>query len=111
MTSSRQSQRPVPQNVRLSEEEGTLYIDWQDGHQGILPFDYLRGACPCATCKGHHKKINPAQVVPKEGVFLVDYETQGNYALRFLWSDAHQTGIYGYEYLLSLCRCDQCTKM
>ena len=108
MTSSSPSQRPVPQEIRLSEEEGTLYIRWQDGHQGVYPFNHLRGACPCATCKGHHREIDLAQVVPKEGVFLVDYQTQGHYALRFLWSDTHETGIYTYQFLRSLCRCEQC---
>ena len=109
MTASSQPQQPVPQEIRISEEEDALYIRWQDDHQGIWPFDYLRRACPCATCKGHHQPLDLAQIFPQKSVFLVDYRTQGHYALRLLWSDAHDTGIYTYEYLRSLCRCEECS--
>ena len=100
--------QPLPQEIRPSQEERVLYIKWQDGHLGLLPFDYLRGACPCAACKGHHREIDQTQIVPKGGVDLVEYVTQGHYALRFFWSDAHQTGIYRYDYLRALCRCEEC---
>ncbi|MBI2855258.1 MAG: DUF971 domain-containing protein [Chloroflexi bacterium] len=39
---------------------------------------------------------------------MVDREEVGEYAARFLWSDAHDAGIYSYQYLRSLCRCPQC---
>ena len=109
MIASSQPQQPVPQDIHVSEDEDALYIRWQDNHLGIWSFAYLRGACPCATCKGRHEPRDIAHIVPIEGAFLVDYWTQGNYALRLLWSDAHDTGIYRYEYLRSLCRCDQCS--
>jgi DUF971 family protein len=32
----------------------------------------------------------------------------GNYALQFVWSDGHETGIYTFEYLRKLCPCSQC---
>ncbi|MBI4299137.1 MAG: DUF971 domain-containing protein [Chloroflexi bacterium] len=103
-----QDEQPLPQNVRLSEEEGTLYIRWHDGHLSVYPFDYLRGACPCAVCKGHHRKLDRTQIVPRQGVILVAYDMEGKYALRFLFSDAHKTGIYTHSYLRSICKCDHC---
>ena len=98
----------APEEIRLAEGTNILAIRWDDGHESPYPFSYLRGACPCAGCKGHHRKVDIASIQPKEGVFLVDYETQGRYALRLLWSDAHQTGIYTYDYLRAICRCGEC---
>ncbi|MBI4340178.1 MAG: DUF971 domain-containing protein [Chloroflexi bacterium] len=105
------AQRPppaIPKEVRIAKGGDALVVLWQDGHQEVVPFAFLRGACPCATCKGSHRQIDLSRVVPKPGVSLVDYETLGRYALRLLWSDAHQTGIYTYTYLRSLCRCPEC---
>ncbi|MBI4201698.1 MAG: DUF971 domain-containing protein [Chloroflexi bacterium] len=101
---------PVPEPRRLSTPEGedALVIEWQDDHLERLPFDYLRGACPCVTCKGSHREVDISRIIPKPGVFLVEYQNQGRYALRLLWSDAHYTGIYTYTYLRSLCPCAEC---
>lgn len=98
----------LPEEIRISGEDDALRVTWNDGHRGYHPFGHLRGACPCATCKGNHLKVDIRSIVPKEGVFLVDYEVQGHYALRLLWSDAHQTGIYTYTYLREICKCRQC---
>ena len=84
-------------------------MEWQDGHVERLPFAYLRGACPCAACKGDHRQIDIRTITPKSGVFLVEQQAQGRYALRLLWSDAHYTGIYTYDYLRALCPCEVCS--
>ncbi len=56
---------------------------------------------------------------PKEKTLLVMYEapvkplevTQvGKYALKFKWSDGHESGIYSWEYLRRMCRCAVCVK-
>ena len=39
---------------------------------------------------------------------IVDAEMVGRYAIRILWSDGHNTGIYSYELLRSLCPCAEC---
>ena len=43
-------------------------------------------------------------------VEALDWIQVGRYALQFLWSDAHTTGIYPFTVLRGLCQCDQCTK-
>ncbi len=104
------SQRPMhePKAMRVSEQGDALVVEWQDEHVEVLSFDYLRGACPCAACKGRHRQIDIRKITPKPGVFLVEHQAQGRYAIRLLWSDAHYTGIYTYDYLRALCRCDSC---
>ena len=48
-----------------------------------------------------------AQSVP-EDVRAVDHMTVGNYGMQFLWSDAHYTGIYTYQFLRQACTCIAC---
>jgi DUF971 family protein len=45
-----------------------------------------------------------------EDVEALDHMTVGRYALQFLWSDGHDTGIYPYEMLRKICLCDECVK-
>lgn len=100
----------VPEEVTFPDQENMLHISWSDGHKGVYPSDYLRGACPCAGCKGDHRPINIFRLASAQGVGLIDYRPEGRYAFRFLFSDGHDTGIYNYGYLRALCRCLACTK-
>ncbi|MCH7553073.1 MAG: DUF971 domain-containing protein [Chloroflexi bacterium] len=86
-----------------------IHIAWDDGHEGFHPYRALRGACPCATCVHEMtgQRVIGTDDVP-EGVEALDHMSVGRYALQFLWSDAHQTGIYPYELLRRLCKCDAC---
>lgn len=97
-------------------------LAWGDGHESLYDAAGLRVKCPCATC-GQEKggaaaheplKIGIGQPLPilaakaRPDVALRDIEAVGHYALRFSFSDGHDTGIYAYEYLRSLCRCAEC---
>ncbi|CAN5354571.1 hypothetical protein BH09MYX1_BH09MYX1_34820 [soil metagenome] len=84
-------------------------IDWADGHTSIHPHLLLRGYCPCAGCQGHSGTIS---FVPKEDISLeIDtISVVGNYALAIKWFDGHDTGLYSYTYLRSLCQCPVCVE-
>lgn len=46
-----------PAKVRVHKTEGTgLEIDWKDGHHSAWSFEWLRDACPCATCVDERQK-------------------------------------------------------
>ncbi len=64
---------------------------------------YLRIQCPCAQCVDEMsgRKVLNIAAVP-EDIIIADYLQVGKYALQFLWSDGHQTGIYPYKMLLRL---------
>jgi len=96
---------PRPALVVPIEEEGLLRILWDDDHLSDYPVAYLRGWCPCAVCQGHGGE---RRFVHVENPQLVSIGTVGNYALNLAWSDGHQTGIYTFEYLRSLCACSDC---
>ncbi len=94
---------PQPIEVRRLPEEAALRLTWTDGRVDVLDYQTLRGYCPCAGCQGHGG--GPVQFFrPTTAVTLRHIELVGNYALSFLWSDNHSTGIYRFDFLRELAR-------
>ena len=110
----------TPKKVRVKRTEGTgVEIDWKDGHRSEWKFAWLRNACPCATCHEEREKAGrlPGEPKPRQQTLLVMYEAPvkplevtpvGKYAVKFKWSDGHESGIYSWEYLRRVCRCEGC---
>ena len=96
---------PIPVEINHIRERGLVRITWEDGHVGEYPKDYLRGYCPCAACQGHGGGI---KFVSVSNAQLAEISAVGNYAIEFCWQDGHNTGIYTFEYLRSLCPCPDC---
>ena len=99
----------LPKEVTL--EGNSIIILWSDGHRSPYPHRYLRLRCRCASCVDEitgKPRLNP-DTVPQD-VRAVDQLTVGNYALQFLWSDTHYTGIYPYLFLRSVCTCIACNQ-
>ena len=97
--------KTTPTSVKAPHGARVMEIQWADGHKAILPHEILRGYCPCALCQGHGGQI---KYVPGGDLDLRDIQQVGNYALQFTWGDRHDTGIYTFRYLRSLCQCDEC---
>ena len=101
-------QQPVfPSDVRIDDQ--AIRILWDDGHSGVYPHRYLRLRCQCAGCINEitgRPTLDP-ETVPQD-LKAVDHMQVGNYGLQFLWSDAHYTGIYTYDFLRSACTCLTC---
>lgn len=91
----------VPVSIALRPDG--VHIEWEDGEYSRLEYRELRGSCPCATCI--HEMTGKRIVGPDEvphNVEALDYMLVGQYATQFLWSDAHDTGIYPYNLLRRL---------
>jgi len=73
----------------------------------IYPHAILRGYCPCATCQGHSGEVRLVETRDDQ-LELEDITPVGGYALGLKWFDGHDSGIYSYAYLRSLCQCPQC---
>jgi DUF971 family protein len=105
-----------PAGIEVNIPDRAMSIEWGDGHRSVYPFDLLRKECPCAVCReaSHVDTNDPFKVVtstvrPGE-VTVTSAEQVGRYAVRFEWSDGHNTGIYSYEYLRTICPCERCQK-
>lgn len=89
----------------------TLGIVWSDGHNALYSVRQLRLLCPCALCVDEHtleKKITDAQI--PDTILPRMIEPIGRYALKITWNDGHDTGIYPFKKLRSLCSCHTCKK-
>lgn len=99
---------PTPVEIRLRRAEKLLEIDFDDGARFSLPAEYLRVESPSAEVQGH----DPSQrrTVPgRRHVGISAVEPVGNYAIRIIFDDTHDTGIYSWDYLHELGR-DQARK-
>ena len=108
-----------PADIELDVRKD-LKITWYDNHSSVYPLEILRKECPCAACQVERREdetqensppVNPFNVLSGtivKQVEALNVEPVGNYALRFEWNDNHNSGIYTYEYLRSICPCDDC---
>lgn len=98
-----------PKDVQLRPDG--VYILWSDDHQSFYGHRYLRSQCPCAHCVSEitGKRMISLQEV-RSDVQAMDWIQVGRYAVQFLWSDAHSTGIYPFTLLRALCQCEQCKR-
>lgn len=86
-----------PTQVHLREADGILTIAWSDDVTHDFALAYLRGWCPCAHCQGHF--VMEKRFIEGVSTTLVDVQPVGGYAMRLVWSDGHQSGIFAFEYL------------
>lgn len=77
-----------------------LRIRWKGGAVTEHKARDLRLLCPCASCieEGTGRKILDPATVPEQ-ILLLSVELVGRYALTFVWSDGHKTGIFSFELL------------
>lgn len=91
----------VPSEVKLHRKSGILELRYADGNQFQLDAEYLRVFSPSAEVQGHSPDQRKLQV-GKRDVKISSLDPQGHYAIRIVFSDAHDTGIYSWEYLFRL---------
>ena len=93
----------VVTRIHLSKAEPMLHVEFDDGARFSLSAEYLRVESPSAEVQGHgpHQK----QIVGgKRDVAIIGIEPVGNYAVRLVFDDLHDTGIYSWDYLHELGR-------
>lgn len=125
--------KPASVKVHVSTGAG-VDITWADDHSSHYDFAYLREECPCAMCNDERqkkaqgqekdaqlKKENPSLEVarPLSSPLLPMFKPKltaaaahavGNYALRIDFNDGHATGIFSFDYLRTICPCQECAR-
>jgi DUF971 family protein len=95
---------PIPQSLRALKDTRQLEISWTDGATYQIPFKRLRCECPCAQCLHEitGERIIQPDSVPDD-IHPTELGYSGNYALRIVWSDGHNSGIFTWERLHAIC--------
>lgn len=78
-----------------------LELAFDDGKRFKLPCEYLRVFSPSAEVRGHGSGQEVLQT-GKKNVTIVSIDPVGNYAVKLVFSDGHDTGLYSWDYLYSL---------
>ena len=88
-----------PQKIALHLQSRELEL-WFDDQSFRLGAEFLRVHSPSAEVRGHGK---PVLQVGKREVALTGVEPSGNYALKLIFDDGHDSGLYSWDYLYQLC--------
>jgi DUF971 family protein len=89
--------------IRLRKADRVLQVAFDDGSRFSLPAEYLRVESPSAEVQGHGP--GQKQIIAGRGkVGIMSIEPVGHYAVRLIFDDLHDTGIYSWEYLHQLGR-------
>lgn len=94
---------PAATAFRIEAAEACVALDWDDGVHSKVPMRLLRQSCPCATCVEEwtgRRTLDPESV--SADIRVVDAAPVGNYAVSFVFSDDHSTGIFTWANLRTL---------
>lgn len=92
---------PRPIDIRLHQASRLLEIKFDNNTECMLSCEFLRVYSPSAEVKGHGPGQETLQI-DKELVNITTIEPIGNYAVKLVFSDGHDTGLYSWDYLYYL---------
>ncbi len=95
------SEEHWPTAIRLAEQGRVLEATFESGETFALPAEFLRVSSPSAEVQGH----GPGQkvtVAGKKNVAILSTEPVGNYAVRLVFDDMHDSGFFTWDYLFEL---------
>ncbi|MBM5572741.1 MULTISPECIES: gamma-butyrobetaine hydroxylase-like domain-containing protein [Deefgea] len=94
---------PQPTEIKLHQKSKILEVAYADGAQFQLPCEFLRVSSPSAEVRGHGVG-NEVLQVGKANVNIIAVEPVGNYAVKLVFDDGHDSGLFSWEYLYELGR-------
>jgi DUF971 family protein len=99
-----QSMPPVKATaIKARTKSRVLEVTFDDGTSFELPFEYLRVYSPSAEVRGHGPGQETLQI-NKQNVLITKIEPVGHYAVRLIFDDGHDSGLYTWEYFHELGR-------
>jgi DUF971 family protein len=94
----------TPEHIAAIGDE--IAIRWSDGVEDYLPMERLRAWSPSAENVGERdllgKQYGGTHQKEFPGVIVQGWNVIGGYAVQFQFSDGHNTGLYGFDYLRKL---------
>ena len=96
------SETPIPVEITLHQHSRKLELAYEDGQRFQISFEFLRVFTPSAEARGHGPGQETLQI-GKRDVDILRIEPVGNYAIRPVFSDGHDSGLYSWDVLHGLC--------
>jgi DUF971 family protein len=90
-----------PTDIVLHTRQRTLEVSFADGECFLLTWEYLRVFSPSKEVRGRHGK-DRILVTGKQDVVITDMQPVGNYAIKILFDDGHDSGLYDWDFLYEL---------
>jgi DUF971 family protein len=92
---------PIPSEIRLHQKSRILEFAYENGERFMMDFEYLRVFTPSAEARGHGPGQETLQT-GKRGVNIERIEPVGTYAIRPVFSDGHDSGLYSWDLIYNL---------
>jgi len=92
---------PIPSEIKLHQKSRVLELIYESGESFRLDFEFLRVYTPSAEARGHGPGQETLQT-GKRNVDITSLEAVGSYALRPVFSDGHDSGLYSWDMLYNL---------
>ena len=92
------SSAPWPTELRVAKDRAWLMVSFDDGRSFDFPAELLRVLSPSAEVQGHSEDQR-VTVAGKKTVAIARLDPVGNYAVRIVFDDGHDTGLYTWAYL------------
>lgn len=93
---------PIPTEIKLHQKSRLLELTFEGGERFELTFEFLRVFTPSAQARGHGPGQETLQI-GKRDVNILGIEPVGNYAIKPVFSDGHDSGLYSWDLLHNLC--------
>ena len=96
--------KETPVSIDIGNSEQKLTVEWADGHTSEFSLFGLRKNCPCVTCRGGHELMGQFEpelflVEPTRIYKITSAEPIGNHALKIVWDDGHNAGMFRWGLL------------
>ena len=92
---------PIPTDIKLHQKSRFVELIYESGDRHELDYEFLRVFTPSAEARGHGPGQETLQT-GKRNVEIERVEPVGTYALRFVFSDGHDSGLYSWDLLYNL---------
>ncbi|MFK5892043.1 MAG: DUF971 domain-containing protein [Pseudomonadota bacterium] len=89
---------PIPTNIEYHQKSRILEVTFNDQSHFKFSSEFLRVYSPSAEVRGHGPGEEKLQL-NKENVTINDIEPVGNYAIKLVFSDKHDSGLYSWDLL------------
>ena len=94
---------PLPENIAVHQQSKVLELTYANSKSYKLTFEFLRVWSPSAEVRGHGIGQETLQT-GKRDVIITNIEQVGHYAIKPIFSDGHDSGIFTWDYLYEICQ-------